>query len=142
MTEIMSRETLKRKSGFWALRENRDAFGHPLVTELQEFYHLPGTIEQETAMLPLYYRIGGYYARSVNAAPDCAGAIPNILDFSRILCFAVSEQGFPFCLDYRDPAEPPSVIFWDRACWRRIAPDFESFLDLFDLDAAAASPPM
>ncbi|MBL8019919.1 MAG: SMI1/KNR4 family protein [Leptospirales bacterium] len=58
-------------------------------------------------------------------------AIPDIVDFTHIVCFGTSGDGAPFCLDYRQDSSKPSVLWWDDIYWRRIAPDVDSFLELF-----------
>ena len=63
--------------------------------------------------------------------------IPDIVDFSKIVCFGMSADGAPFCFDFRDNLEQPSVIWWADAYWRRVAPDFDSFVALLDLDKDA-----
>src|SRR5262249_48296221 len=103
-------------------------------TELGEFYDTRERVDNETAELRVGFEADGFYGESL---PDMAGpgAIPDILDFSKIVCFGISGDGAPFCLDYRESPESPRVIWWDDVYWRVVAPDFESFLELFDLDA-------
>jgi hypothetical protein len=64
---------------------------------------------------------------------DAPGFIPYIFDFSHILTFANSGDGALFCFDYRDHDVKPSIIWWDDAYWRRVAPSFKEFLSLFDV---------
>ena len=58
----------------------------------------------------------------------------DIVDFSQIVCFAIAGGGEPFCFDFRESPNPPSVIWWDDVFWRKVSPEFEAFLQLFDLD--------
>ena len=66
---------------------------------------------------------GDFSANEVygTSSPDIAGpgAIPDIIDFSHIVCFAISGDGAPFCFDYRESMYRPSVIWWDDAYWRQ-----------------------
>jgi hypothetical protein len=119
----------ERAQGSWELRKDADAYGNQLETSIGEVYDLEG-ISRERAMLPSAFVADGHYGKS---APDLAGpaAIPDILDFTEVLCFAMSGDGAPFCLDYRDDDHKPSVIWWDDVYWRRVAPDSDGFLALF-----------
>jgi hypothetical protein len=61
-----------------------------------------------------------------------SGFIPYIDDFSQIVCFGTGHEGSPFCFDYRANQDTPSIIYWDDIYWRRVAPDFETLLTLFE----------
>jgi hypothetical protein len=65
------------------------------------------------------------------------GYIRYIKDYSKIVWFAAGGDGSPFCFDFRDNKDNPSVIWWDDAYWRRIAPDYDSFIELFDFSNKA-----
>jgi hypothetical protein len=121
---------LRRERGSWPLKQDRDAFGDHLETELGETYDL-GRIAVESAALPEHFQCDGVYGTS---DPEFAGpgAIPDVTEFSQVLCFGHAGDGAPFCLDYR-AGFPASVIWWDDVYWRRVAPDFSTFLDLFDI---------
>lgn len=123
---------LRRDVGSWELRDNVDAYGNPLESELGEVYADIETIIRETQELPKYYAPDGFYGEPNEEANEL-GYIPDILDFSKIVCFGISADGAPFCFDFRDDEDNPTIIWWDDAYWRRIAPDFASFLELFDL---------
>ena len=126
---------LKREVGSWQLRVNRDAFGHELETELGEVYDTLEEINEETARLPTGFEPNDYYGESLQQmAGPCA--IPDIVDFSKVVCFGISGDGSPFCFDYRESSERPRVIWWDDVYWRVIAPDFENFLAMFALENA------
>ena len=123
------------------MRSNCDAFGQFLETELGEVYDTPAKIERETAELPVGFEPKGGYGES-RAELAGPGAIPDIVDFSGVLCIGMSGDGAPFCLDYRGAQTEPRVIWWDDVYWRVVAPDFASFLALFDLqnpEAGAAA---
>jgi hypothetical protein len=123
---------LQRDHGSWQMRSKRDAFGNPLETELGELYDTRERIEKETAELPIGFEADSYYGESL---PEMSGpgTILDILDFSKIVCFGISGDGAPFCLDFRELPDHPRIIWWNDVYWRVLAPDFESFLALFDL---------
>lgn len=132
LSHALASSRLRRAVGSWPLKVNRDSFGNELETELGEVFDTLDRIREETDALPV-----GFPADQI---PDRwprefigPGAIRDIRDFSRIVCFAIAGGGEPFCLDYRDDPERPSVIWWDDCYWRKVAPDFDAFMDLFDL---------
>jgi hypothetical protein len=124
-----------REVGSWRLRSDRDCFGQPLETEIAEVYSTSKTIKRETAELPDGFEPNDTYGESL---PELAGpgAIPDIVDFSGVVCFGMSGDGAPFCFDFRDGGAEPKVIWWDDVYWRVIAPDFASFLRLFEVTDA------
>jgi len=130
--EAISKGELKRKIGSWNLIENHDAFGNKLETELGEVFNTFERISKETEKLPIGFEESG---DSKDTFEDLMGpgAIPNIHDFSNIICFAISGDGSPFCFDYRNSKKEPSVIWWDDVYWRLVAPDFNSFISLFNI---------
>jgi hypothetical protein len=62
----------------------------------------------------------------------CPGFIPYIDNYSQIVCFGENGMGEPYCFDFRENPEKPSIIQWDDLYWRRVAPDFETLLTLLD----------
>ena len=58
--------------------------------------------------------------------------IPYIADFSQVVCFGFGSEGDPYCFDYREDRDQPSIIYWADAYWRRVAPDFETLLTLIE----------
>ena len=133
--------SLRWEVGPCPLRSGRDAFGLPLQTELAEVYDTPEAIGRATADLPVGFEPNGVYGASL---PEMAGpgAIPDIVDFGGVVCFGVSGDDAPFCFDYRGGGAEPRVIWWNDVYWRVVAPDFASFLSLFDLpDAQPAAAP-
>ncbi|MCY1455342.1 hypothetical protein D9M71_724710 [compost metagenome] len=77
----------------------------------------------------------GYYGSGTEAA--IFPTLPDITDFDFIVCFAISGDGAPFCFDYRESVDNPRVIWWDDDHWRAVAPDYESFVGLFQLPPRA-----
>jgi hypothetical protein len=109
-----------------------DAYELPLSPTLAHLYFEPATLMRATSRVAIGFEADSWYGART---PDVAGAIADITDFSRILCFGFSAEGEPFCFDFRDDLERPSVICWDgeALAWRRIAPDAETFLRIFSL---------
>ena len=123
---------LRREIGSWQLKSDIDAFGNHLETEIGDVCETPEAISRATEDLWTYF---------VDESPDDEpnewenepGYIPYIKNFSEILQFALGGDGSPFCFDFRNDVNNPSVIWWADAYWRRIADDYESFIELFDL---------
>jgi hypothetical protein len=59
--------------------------------------------------------------------------LPRITDYSQIVEFGCSPPLAPFCFDFRENLQAPSVIHMPMGeiRWRRIAPNFETFIRLF-----------
>ncbi|GLO44966.1 SMI1/KNR4 family protein [Pseudomonas putida] len=111
------------------LKEEIDAFGNPLETELLRIYTDKETIATKSASLKNDFPITQDYGTS-KEPPSTPGAIPDIVDFERILCFGTSGDGASFCFDFRQ--NPPSIIWWDDDHWRILAKNFKDFIALFD----------
>ena len=80
-----------------------DAYGHALSLALAEVYDEPATVIQATIRVAIGFEADGWYGART---PEVAGAIADIVDFSRILCFGSSFDGEPFCFDFRnDPGQ-------------------------------------
>ena len=126
---------LKRARGSWQLRADRDAYGNFLETDLGQVYATLELIQLESSRLP-----EGFPADQADITDDYAsepGFIPYITDFTHILEFAIAGDGSPFCFDYRGSLAQPSIIWWDDTYWRCLAPSFDAFLALFDLQTDA-----
>jgi hypothetical protein len=126
---------LRRERGSWPLREEKSAYGEPLETELGYVFPDVAAIQKETDQLP-----DGYVCISVEEVDEYTrmfgtqpGEIPYFWDFSEIVCFAIAGDGAPFCFDFRENQQEPSVIWWADAYWQRVARDYESFIRLFDV---------
>ena len=120
--------------GGWYLLAERDAFGRELESELAEVYRTARAIQRETASLADDFAADDADDEPPDEPPP-PGAIPDIADFSRILCVGMSGDGAPFCLDYRESPAEPQVLWWADDHWRVVAPDFARFLALFDLSS-------
>ena len=131
LVAMISDGRLRREIGSWPLRRERDHYGNLWESELGEVYHSAVEIKQTTEKLPV-----GFDPELEGAEDEwssAAGFIPYINDFSKIVEFGMSGDGAPFCLDYREQPDEPSVIWWDDVYWRRVAPSFADFIALFDL---------
>jgi hypothetical protein len=117
------------------LREEVDSYGNHLESDLSEIYETEDALIRETNDLPKHF--APEYFVEPSEWQNEPGLIADIIDFSKIVCFGMSGDGAPFCFDYRDNLERPSVIWWADAYWRRVAPDFDSFIELLDLDEDA-----
>lgn len=105
---------------------------YPLNLDMAEVYQEQATLTQATLRVAIGFEPDDWYGART---PDVPGGIPDIVNFSQIVCFGSSSAGEPFCFDFRHDAINPGVICWDgdALSWRRIAPDFEAFLDQFGL---------
>ena len=118
--------------GSWQLKRDIDAYGNMLETELGTVYTSVDSITSESKSLPDHFQPDGYYGRPSPGQESMPGYIPDITDFSQVVCFGIAVGGEQFCFDFRDDVASPCVTWWDDIYWRRIAPDFLSFVDLFD----------
>jgi len=130
LLSIIASGKLKRDVGSWNLKEEKDSFGNVLETELGELLHTQSQIEEATSKLSEDFVQDHVYGNeSFQGYP---GEISDITDFTKIVCFAYSGDGSPFCLDYRESNETPSVIWWDNIYWRKVSPSIKEFLSLID----------
>jgi hypothetical protein len=133
----LQRGHLHRQRGSWELKKNESAYDEPLETELSHVFESLSRIQKETDELPEGYTslsvedVAGY----TDACGIQVGEISYIWDFSHIVCFAVAGDGAPFCFDYREDPQEPRVIWWADAYWQRVAPNYTSFIQLFDIPA-------
>lgn len=111
-------------------RNGVDAYGYPLTLSLAQIYHEPADVIRATIRVAIGFESDSWYGART---PEIPGAIADVVDFSRVLCFGSSTEGEPFCFDFRDDPDHPTVICWDgdALSWRRIAPDAETFLRIF-----------
>lgn len=121
----------------WELKKLVDAYGNPFESEVSELYGDRASILRATDELPEHFRPDGYYGEPRSPGGDEYGFIPDIVDFSGVICFGADGGGSPFCFDFRGDARDPSVIYWADAWWRRVAPDFGSFLALYNVGDVA-----
>jgi hypothetical protein len=129
---------LRRKQGIRPLKQDLDAYGFELETELHIVFEDAEAIGEATKSLPRDFQPDGDYG-GPGEWESSPGFVPDILDFAPIVCFGMSADGAPFCFDFRQDVHNPSIIWWEDAYWRRIAPNFEAFLDLFDVSGPEAA---
>ena len=132
---------LFRERGSWELKKDESAYGEPLQTELGNVFENLAQIQKATDELPEGYAFLSVedaegYTETCGVQP---GEIPYFWDFSKIVCFAIAGDGAPFCFDYRENHKEPSVIWWADAYWQRVAPNYTSFIQLFDVPAPSQS---
>jgi len=90
------------------------------------------TMVRETADLPGRFdpsREKYYYSNREAKEPS---TLPYIRDYSQIVVFGKKGSGEPYCLDYRENPQAPSVFHLPHygACWMRVAPSSDSFREL------------
>ena len=112
-------------------KDEFDSYGNVFESELGTLYATSDAIAAATAKLSEHFVADDVYGASSDPE-DAPGAIPDILDFSQLLCFGTSGDGAPFCFDYRGNPDSPDVIWWDDFYWRKVSPNFKTFLELFD----------
>lgn len=124
----------------WHPKGQPDAYGNPLESDFGPLHSVEG-MEEDTAELVRYSPpdLSSYPAevqRRVREemATERPGFLAEITDFSKIVQFGRTGSGAPYCFDFRDNPQQPSVIhFGDRyGRWRRLAPDFVAFISLFE----------
>lgn len=131
--EALRQKRFIRTRGSWELLEGKDAWGNPLEAGLGEVFDSEERITQETERLMRDFPSN---PSELFYGPDPSenepGFIPPLTDFSKVICFGVSGEDDPFCLDFRTDPKSPEIIWWEDTYWRRIAPDWTSFMALFD----------
>jgi hypothetical protein len=115
---------------FWPLSDEN--FGH---SDYVRVYGSVEAMEEATAwQVPLFADKGNWWSGHWSRDKSKPPYIP---DSSKVMC--IGEAGFdnPICLDFQPSVTRPQVIMLnDLATWEVIAPDFESFLALFDTPEA------
>jgi SMI1 / KNR4 family (SUKH-1) len=122
---------------YWVLGGGVDAYGNRFAADFETTTNL-SLIEQSTKELALYFGAGDMppevVEKGLQEARTRPGFIPYIEDFSKIVWFGRTAAGAPYCFDFRENERQPSIIHWDDGGghWRRIAPDFQTFIGLLD----------
>ncbi len=130
MEEIINTGELSREIGSWNLKSNIDSYGNILETEFSSLLSTEKEILDATIQLSKDFFADGDYGSETDE--NYPGSIPDIIDFSKIVCFGISGDGSPFCFDFRDSSNEPSIIWWDDIYWRKLSPNLNSFLLLLD----------
>jgi hypothetical protein len=120
-------------STLWRPKRGVDAYGHRFTANFEPLDSLD-LIQADTAYLPTGFSAKEWLPEWIARNEGRPGFIPYIEDFSPIVQFGRQLTGSPYCFDFRESAQAPSVIFWDDGgCyWRRVAPDFDAFISLFE----------
>jgi hypothetical protein len=122
----------------WDLKEHVDAYGHPWdVFDLRLNFRDQESLQSNTDWISEAFleedRLQHY--------PDCAnqpGFIAEFTGVANFVWFGSSTTGEVFAFDFGSDPKEPSVVYWDdNGYWRRVAPNFESFIALF-IDSAYA----
>ena len=113
---------------FWEQIRRFDAYGSPWWADLT-INSDEETIRENTEFLTRAFEKDGFQQANVHS--DEPGFIFDFTDVSRLVWFGRTGSGEPFCFDFRGNHEEPSVIHWTDAYWRRVAPNFVSFIALF-----------
>jgi SMI1/KNR4 family protein SUKH-1 len=122
----------------WVLKDEVDAYGNAFESELL-LHRDEVTIKTHTEGVRYTFEVltkttpEERQEWDVESA-DEPGFIPYLSDFSKIVAFGTGHEDHPFCFDFRGSPQEPSVIYWDDIYWRRVAPNFEAFIELFKPD--------
>jgi hypothetical protein len=115
----------------WGLKENVDAYGQPWENYGVEILTDPKEIADDTCWLERKYREDHGFRNSIEAR-GAPGFINDFTGVSHFVRFATSPTGEFYCFDFGGDPREPSVVYWDTGgYWRRLAPNFSSFLALF-----------
>jgi len=132
LVEAIYSKSLQREVGSWQLKSEVDSFGNSLETELGELLSTEEKILNASNDLSSNFIADGDYGETGES--NYPGEIPDITDFSDVICFGISGDGAPFCLDYRTSKNEPSIIWWDDIYWRKVSPNFKEFLALLEIN--------
>ena len=135
LLKAMKSKNYNQKIGSVPLKVSKDSYGYELETEIGELYNSDERIRYESKSLAKGFAPDGIYGE-VSEYNNEPGFINDIIDFQNILSFAISSDGAPFCLDYRDKNKStPCVIWWQDVYWRKVSDNLPDFLFLFDTSA-------
>jgi hypothetical protein len=122
----------------WVLRENVDAYGRPWQNCGLMIYLDLDIIAEETRNMVELFQEEGFVAQHEEDR-DKPGFVQDFTDIANYVRFGTSNAGDMYCFDFGGDPKEPSVVHWD-GYWRRVAPNFESFIALF-IDVREAPPP-
>jgi hypothetical protein len=124
----------------WVLRENVDAYGNPWENFGLMIYLDPDVMAEETHHMVELFREEGIVPQD-EADRNKPGFVQDFTDIANYVRFGTNNVGEMFCFDFGADPEAPSVVSFpslDRY-WRRVAPNFETFIALF-IDEREAPP--
>jgi len=118
------------------LKEEVDAYGNPFGGGFALYLWTADQASQgDRECLTDYYgtdRLSPEEIEALDNDADDPGRIPYISDFSKIVWLGQNiGNDDPFCFDFRESPEEPSIICYESWYWRRVAPSFESFIGLY-----------
>jgi SMI1-KNR4 cell-wall len=130
----------------WDLKENVDAYGEPWEVADLRIHCDPKEIQSDTDRLSKMFD-EGRFQHGGEVPPDevlpepppdgwpiAHGCIEDE-DFTGVanfVSFASATDGMVYCFDFGTDPKEPSVVYWEEGYWRRVAPNFETFMALFD----------
>jgi hypothetical protein len=107
----------------WELKEDVDAYGHPLPVPYLQIICDPERMQERTEWI-----IEGYLHENRFQDTDLLDDFTGVENF---VLFADAREDMFYCFDFgADPKEPSVVYCWDGS-WDRAAPNFEAFMALF-----------
>lgn len=132
--EAINKNLFFQKVGSFTLKKEFDSFRNHLETELGQIFISQTKIASETSNLSKDFKPDGIYGNESEWKKE-PNFIEDITDFSKIVAFAISSDGSPFCFDFRTSEETPTIIWWDDCYWRTVSPNFEEFVKLFEVNS-------
>jgi hypothetical protein len=120
----------RKLDSIWVQKGRVDAYGRPWKPRGLTIVPNLEVIREVTAMLPRFYHAEHRFQQDAREHGNKPGFIADFTDVSKLVWFGRTGSGEPYCFDFGDNPEEPSVIFWDEY-WRRVAPNFASFIVLF-----------
>jgi hypothetical protein len=140
LCEATSREEMPYE---WELKANVDAYGQPWDPCNLIIHCDPEQIQSDTELLSNMFDEGRFQhgvelpeEERPEPPPEGWPVAPGVIedeDFTGVanfVWFASAIDGMVYCFDFGMNPKEPSVVFWD-GCWRRVAPNFETFMALF-----------
>jgi hypothetical protein len=113
----------------WLLKGRVDTYGNYLSNSDIEFLADPESIKEQTDHIRGLIGHDEYFEADPS---DCTQ--PGFVEDpsgDQLIWFGTVGSGEPFCFDFGQAPEEPSIITWNDAYWQRVAPNFETFLSLF-----------
>src|SRR6266571_3662333 len=112
----------------WLAKGQEDSYGNPRVNSDIEFLTDVEKIKERTDKIVHWFKAERYQQDPEYAA--CPGYV-KVTSVHKFVCFGQTAADEPFCFDFRQNPEEPSVITWNDEYWQRIAPNFDAFMGLY-----------
>jgi hypothetical protein len=116
----------------WELRADLDAYGYPFrIPEIMLFTDVD-QMAKETRYIAWAFREDDRLGQSDEERHQ-PGFIQDFTGVDNFVQFGNSVTGDPVCFDFGADPQEPSVVTWTHSdlYWRRIAPNFTAFMELF-----------